>query len=283
VFRHLPDHRRAWNLGHILLAQGQPDGAEDVAIGAVEDLERNTADGDLDARAMAGALWLVAVVDAVRNNDPWTARDRLREKAWPAAQVTGETNVMWTVFGPTNVQLHAVSVEMEMGEASEALRLADGRRWPGLVPVVPGPGLEVPHVAPVGVERGRDGRARVAATAARDLPDLRGYRAGVRGVTVVLASRPKRRVFAGSHDQVRQARDFVARTVGASPAADDAVLLVSELATNAVTHTASGMAGSSRSPCTRPVPGSGSRSAMRVRPRRRPSGRTRSLANPATG
>lgn len=114
-----------WNLGHILLAQGQPDGAEDVAIRAVEDLERDTADGDLDAVAMAGALWLVSVVAAVRNNDPWTARDRIREKAWPAARMAGDANVMWTVFGPTNVKLHAVSVEMEMGEAGEALRLAD--------------------------------------------------------------------------------------------------------------------------------------------------------------
>ncbi len=32
---------------------------------------------------------------------------------------------MWTVFGPTNVALHAVSVEMETGEAAQALRLAD--------------------------------------------------------------------------------------------------------------------------------------------------------------
>lgn len=114
-----------WNLGHILLAQGQPDGAEEVAIRAVEDLERDSAGDDPDAVAMAGALWLVSVVAAVRNNDPWTARDRLREKAWPAARMTGDTNVMWTVFGPTNVQLHAMSVEMEMGEAGEALRLAD--------------------------------------------------------------------------------------------------------------------------------------------------------------
>lgn len=114
-----------WNLGHILLAQGQPDGAEEVANRAVEDLERDTADDDLDAVAVAGALWLVSVVAAVRNNHPWTARDRLREKAWPAARMTGDANVMWTVFGPTNVKLHAVSVEMEMGEAGEALRLAD--------------------------------------------------------------------------------------------------------------------------------------------------------------
>ena len=114
-----------WNLGHILLAQGQADGAEEVSMTAVEELQRDTADDDRDAVGMAGALWLVSVVAAVRNNDPWTARDRLREKALPAARMTGDTNVMWTVFGPVNVGLHAVSVEMEMGEAGEALRLAD--------------------------------------------------------------------------------------------------------------------------------------------------------------
>jgi transcriptional regulator with XRE-family HTH domain len=114
-----------WNLGHILLAQGQADGAEDVAMTAVEELQRETADDDGDAISVAGALWLVAVVAAVRNNDPWAARDRLREKALPAARMTGDMNVMWTAFGPVNVGLHAVSVEMEMGEAGEALRLAD--------------------------------------------------------------------------------------------------------------------------------------------------------------
>lgn len=114
-----------WNLGHILLAQGEADGAEDVVVHAVEALRRDTGNEDHDAIGMTGALWLVSAVAAVRNNDPWTARDRVREKALPAARVTGDTNVMWTVFGPTNVGLHAVSVEMEMGEAGEALRLAD--------------------------------------------------------------------------------------------------------------------------------------------------------------
>jgi transcriptional regulator with XRE-family HTH domain len=114
-----------WNLGHILLAQGEADGAEDVVMRAIEDLRREASLEDLGAVGMAGALWLVSAVAAVRNNDPWTARDRLREHALPAARQTGDTNVMWTVFGPTNVGLHAVSVEMEMGEAGEALRLAD--------------------------------------------------------------------------------------------------------------------------------------------------------------
>ena len=129
------------------------------------------------------------------------------------------------------------------GQVSEMHRSADDSRWPGFLPVVPGAGLEVPHVAAVRVECGRDGRARVAATPPSDLPDVRGHRPGVRSVTAVLAARPKRRVFAGSRDQVSQAREFVARALGACPAADDAVLLTSEVATNAITHTASGGGG----------------------------------------
>jgi len=115
-----------WNLGHILLAQGDAEAAEDVAIGAIEELERQDVSGSHDAVAMTGALWLVSAVAAVRNGDPWAARERVRDKALPAARVTGEGNVMWTVFGPVNVALHAMSLEMEMGEAAEALRLADG-------------------------------------------------------------------------------------------------------------------------------------------------------------
>jgi acyl-CoA reductase-like NAD-dependent aldehyde dehydrogenase len=70
-------------------------------------------------------LHLVAAMAAVRNGDAWSARDRLREKARPAAERVGDGNVCWTVFGPTNVGLHEVSLEVEAGEAAEALRLAD--------------------------------------------------------------------------------------------------------------------------------------------------------------
>ncbi len=59
----------------------------------------------------------------------------------------------------------------------------------------------------------------------------------------VIATRPKMRVFAGSSDQVRHARDFVRRVLDECPVADDATLLASELATNAIQHTASGLGG----------------------------------------
>jgi len=51
------------------------------------------------------------------------------------------------------------------------------------------------------------------------------------------------RVFAGSRHELRNVRRFFAQLVQGRPAADDAVLLASELATNAVVHTASGDGG----------------------------------------
>ncbi|MFC1444207.1 helix-turn-helix transcriptional regulator [Streptacidiphilus sp. N1-10] len=114
-----------WNLGHALLAAGDPDAAEQVARKGSEQLKHRAQGGDADCAAMAGALQLVTVVASARRKDWWAARDRLRSAAAPAAKQAGEGNVMWTVFGPTNVALHAMSIEMEAGEASEALHDAD--------------------------------------------------------------------------------------------------------------------------------------------------------------
>jgi len=51
------------------------------------------------------------------------------------------------------------------------------------------------------------------------------------------------RVFAGRHDQVACARAFVRTALGPVSVVDEAVLLVSELCTNALLHTASGYDG----------------------------------------
>jgi anti-sigma regulatory factor (Ser/Thr protein kinase) len=52
-------------------------------------------------------------------------------------------------------------------------------------------------------------------------------------------TRPKRRVFPGRSEQVTHARRFVAQALAGSPVAGGAVLCVSELATNALLHSAS--------------------------------------------
>lgn len=85
----------------MLLATNEADVAEEVAIRAAEALAPES-ERDLDGAALSGALWLVAAIAAARHGDAWTARDRLREHARPVAARTGEGNVFWTVFGPTN-------------------------------------------------------------------------------------------------------------------------------------------------------------------------------------
>jgi anti-sigma regulatory factor (Ser/Thr protein kinase) len=56
-------------------------------------------------------------------------------------------------------------------------------------------------------------------------------------------ARAKCRVFPGSREQIRHARGFAERVLAGCPAAADAALLVSEIATNAVLHTSSGKGG----------------------------------------
>lgn len=59
----------------------------------------------------------------------------------------------------------------------------------------------------------------------------------------VAATIPQVRVFDGSPEEIRNVRHFVGKVIHGYPAAGDVVLLASELATNAVLHTASGAGG----------------------------------------
>jgi serine/threonine-protein kinase RsbW len=104
--------------------------------------------------------------------------------------------------------------------------------------------MEVRHASAVPGECGRNSRARATAARTPDLPSLLRHWAGVAVMTAALATRSKAHVFVGSPDQVRQVRDFVGRVVAGCPVAGDVVLLASEVATNAIEHTASGAGGS---------------------------------------
>lgn len=116
----------AWNLGHVLLSHNEPGAVEEareVALLAVEQLRRTPQTPQ--SCAVEGALELVAVVSDARRRNWWEARRRLEQRAVPLANRAGEGNVQWTVFGPTNVHLHAMSIEMLAGQALEGLRVAD--------------------------------------------------------------------------------------------------------------------------------------------------------------
>ncbi|WP_370964854.1 helix-turn-helix domain-containing protein [Amycolatopsis sp. cg9] len=112
-----------WNLIQVMLADGHAGAAEEEAMKALADLRSALGPDHLDAAALSGALLLIAAVAAARAGDAWTGRDRLRRAA-PLAEQVGDRNVCWTAFGPTNVAMYAVSIEVESGEAVEGLRLA---------------------------------------------------------------------------------------------------------------------------------------------------------------
>lgn len=70
----------------------------------------------------------------------------------------------------------------------------------------------------------------------------RAYRADMTE-PAALITRPIRRAFPGRADQISRAREFTERILGSCLVAEEAVLLVSELATNALEHTTSGHGG----------------------------------------
>ncbi|KUF20044.1 helix-turn-helix domain-containing protein [Streptomyces silvensis] len=114
-----------WNLGHVLLAANQPAEAEELALRAAERVA-SARMPEVERKAMDGALQLVAVLGAARRRRWAQARERLVQHAAPAARAVPDvTNIGWTVFGPTNIALHALSIEREAGETCEALHRAD--------------------------------------------------------------------------------------------------------------------------------------------------------------
>lgn len=116
-----------WNIGQAMLSDGMPQGALDLSMRGAEKLEKLLHDGTLQHFSVYGGLLQVAAIAAGRNGDPWRARELLRGPAQQAALRVGEGyNFHHTVFGPGNVGIHRMSVELEAGEFSEALRMADG-------------------------------------------------------------------------------------------------------------------------------------------------------------
>ncbi|MBV9141226.1 MAG: helix-turn-helix transcriptional regulator [Pseudonocardiales bacterium] len=115
-----------WSLGHALWADDMPGAALDVAMKGSEALEPLLPEGTPEVFSLYGGMQLVATIAALRIGDPWRARELLRGPARHAADRVGDGhNYHGTVFGPTNVGIHAVYVEQNCGEIAAALRLAD--------------------------------------------------------------------------------------------------------------------------------------------------------------
>jgi len=120
-----------WGLAATLCTVNEPEHADQLARTAIEALAPELSrEGpqQADAIAVQSQLHLMAATAEGRLGDPWSARTRIRDHALPLAQRIGERDLWWTICGPTNVALHLIGIEVESGEAAEALRLSDDVR-----------------------------------------------------------------------------------------------------------------------------------------------------------
>jgi len=115
-----------WYVGQAALSNDMPHTALDIAMMTAEKFEQMLPDGTPEHFYVYGSLLQLAAIASVRTGDPWRARELLRGSARRAAQRIGDGKSYHHIFfGPTNLGIHRVSVEVEAGEIGEALRMAD--------------------------------------------------------------------------------------------------------------------------------------------------------------
>ncbi len=84
--------------------------------------------------SLYGAMHLVQAVISGQESDRSRAHPHLAEAKRIGEQLGSDRNDFETEFGPTNVQLHAVAVAIDLGDAGEALDAARGIDASGLSP-----------------------------------------------------------------------------------------------------------------------------------------------------
>src|SRR5580693_5155325 len=109
----------AWTLGMVQRSAGDTDGALTLARDATDLLEPRLEDASDETRGLYGALQLHAATTAARagrGGDAW--------RYWDTARVTAEQlggyHHPWTMFGGSNVKLHAVSIAADLSRSAEA-------------------------------------------------------------------------------------------------------------------------------------------------------------------
>jgi tetratricopeptide (TPR) repeat protein len=106
-------------LAHALASDGQHELAAAVALSAARKVSTDQS-ATVAERAVYGALLLRASVIAA-GEDRTLALDALSEANETAQRIGNDHNAVWTYFCPTNVQLHKVSVAVNLGDAGQAI------------------------------------------------------------------------------------------------------------------------------------------------------------------
>ena len=99
---------------HALLANGRYDDALELGNTAARWLASQVEDEDPAALSLLGMIHLRAAVAAARHQDRSTASDLLNRAEALAERLGSDQNLWQTSFGPTNVVLHRLSIELDL-------------------------------------------------------------------------------------------------------------------------------------------------------------------------
>lgn len=114
-----------FRMAHVFLTLGQIAQAEQVARNTAAALEaRISAQPQPEALSLYGAFQLVLAIAAARDNQRAEAHERLDAAREVAERLGEDRNDYGTEFGPANVAIHAVAVAVELGDAGQAIELA---------------------------------------------------------------------------------------------------------------------------------------------------------------
>jgi len=116
----------AFRMGHAFITLRRLDQAEHVANQAIRALQPSTSAEDCPPEVLSlyGAMHLILAVVFAREGDRAGTRRTIAKARKIAARVGTDRNDYNTEFGPTNVELHAVSTAVDLGDAGEAIDLS---------------------------------------------------------------------------------------------------------------------------------------------------------------
>jgi transcriptional regulator with XRE-family HTH domain len=115
-----------FRMAHVFLALGQIDQAHHVATSTAQALEpKVTSQAEPEVLSLYGASHLVLAVAAARDNRRSQAHEHLDIARKIAGQLGQDRDDYGTEFGPTNVAVHAVDIAVELGDAGQAIELAE--------------------------------------------------------------------------------------------------------------------------------------------------------------
>ena len=113
-------------MGHAFVTLRHFDQAEHVASQAIAALSPLVKSRDCapEVLSLYGAMHLLLAVVAARESDRTATHQAIAKARKIASQLGSDRNDYNTEFGPTNVELHAVSTAVDLGDAGAAIERA---------------------------------------------------------------------------------------------------------------------------------------------------------------